>query len=503
MSSFNRFTTGIAVAALLTLPASAVAQAPPSQPPATQPPATTEPQPPAAQKTPDQTSAASAEAKEHLMQAETALEGVHVDTLSARAKSQVAELKKRLNTLERAISANDQASATGTEARSPRATSGTRGKTNWGTEVAAIDKTLTLLLGPDQTTGAPAATGTTGAAKTKAETLDEPTRAKLIEVRTHITAFATAMAGGKTTPAPSTTEPGAANPPPATPTPATPPATTPPATAPPTTAPPATAPPSSTPQPTGTTGTMQAQTPATQTAQPDEQLARRHLTEARNTLSELTQLPAASQLAGETRTQVSQLISNFNELITTQAEWRASYAKVNANLTALIGPDPGAADPSGTTGAVGTTGSAANLDPAIREKLLTLRSQLTQFEKAAGGTAAAPPSANPRPEDPPPATAPPPTAPPTSTPPATPPPTTPPTSTPPATPPPTTPPTTEPQTTAPAGAQSGNAEVMRHVAAIEAILKSEDDSGGLTLTKAQLEQLRTHLAALRQSLDKK
>jgi hypothetical protein len=45
--------------------------------------------------------------------------------------------------------------------------------------------------------------------------------------------------------------------------------------------------------------------------------------------------------------------------------------------------------------------------------------------------------------------------------------------------------------------------VIRHIAAIEAMLKLEDDSGGLTLTKAQVEQLRAHVAALRQALDKK
>jgi hypothetical protein len=32
------------------------------------------------------------------------------------------------------------------------------------------------------------------------------------------------------------------------------------------------------------------------------------------------------------------------------------------------------------------------------------------------------------------------------------------------------------------------------------MLKSEDDSGGITLTKAQLEQLRTHWAALKASI---
>ena len=257
---------------------------------------------------------------------------------------------------------------------------------------------------------------------------------------------------------------------------------------------PPTQPPAQPPAPTAPT--QSTQPPATQAAQPNEQAARRYLTDARNTLSEMTQLPAASQLAGETRTQVSQLISNFNELITTQADWRATYAKVNANLTALIGPDSGAADPSsgtGTAGAVGTSGSgAANLDPAIRAKLVELRRHLNEFEKAAGGTAAATPSATPSPTDPnPPATAPPATAPPATTPPAT-------------TPPATTPPP-DPQT--PAGTTgtqaAGNADVMRHIAAIEAMLKLEDDSGGLTLTKAQVEQLRGHIAALRQSLDKK
>ena len=50
---------------------------------------------------------------------------------------------------------------------------------------------------------------------------------------------------------------------------------------------------------------------------------------------------------------------------------------------------------------------------------------------------------------------------------------------------------------------AGNAEVMWHVAAIEALLKLEDEGGGLSLTKAQVEQLRSHFTALRQALDRK
>jgi hypothetical protein len=150
----------------------------------------------------------------------------------------------------------------------------------------------------------------------------------------------------------------------------------------------------------------------------DAEAARQALTTARDTLSQLTQLPAAAQLTGEARTHVAQLISNFNELITTQSQWRASYGKVSANLDALLGPDSSspasretatapqaagtagdspatgspapAADSGGTStpGAVGTSGATTvPLDPAIREKLTQLRRNLSDFEKASGGAA--------------------------------------------------------------------------------------------------------------------
>lgn len=481
----TQLTTGLAVAALIALPAAAAAQTPPSQTPATQAPATSGSQS-AAQPTRDQASTDAA--REHLAKAKAALTDVNTSTLSARVKSQVTELNRRMNGLEQAVASNDNASATGEAARSTRATSGARGNTDWGTELAAIDKTLTMLLGPESanTTGTPSAVGTSGSAASVV--VDETTRAKLMEVRSHLTAFATAMAGGD----------------PKTPTPSTDPTTDPNAAA---GAPTGTSGTSQTPPATGMSGTQTSGTmqpppaPSPQTAQPDEQAARRHLTEARNTLSAVTQLPAAAQLTGETRTQVSQLISNFNELITSQNNWRDAYAKVSANLNALIGSESSVTDP--TAGAVGTAGDAS-LDPEIRTRLVELRRQLNEFEKAAsGGTAAAGASAaaNPPTADP---TAPAPPAPPA--PPAG---TTPPATTPPAT---TPPGTTPPASTAPAGAQAtagmagaqpaGNAEAMRQIAAIEALLKSEDDSGGITLTKAQLEQLRTHLASLRQAISR-
>lgn len=490
----TKWSLAVAAAALLALPVATAAQTPPSAPPTAQPPAA---QQPAKAGDPAKTDAA----REHLAKAKAALDEITAASLSAGAKTQIAEVKRRLNTLERSVAANDSASATGTEQRDPKATAGARGTANWGNEVAAIDKVLTSLLGPEAGTGAPAATGTSGPpaqGKAAAVTLDEASRAKLTEVRTHVTAFATVMAGG--TPRESSPEPAAE--------PAQPPATTPP-TEPPATTPPATTPPPTQPTPTGTSGTTPdpAQPPSGMTqppAQPEKDAARRHLTEARNTLSALTQLPAASQLSGEARTQVSQLISNFNELITANADWKASYAKVSASLMSLIGPEAAATpEPSGTPGAVGTSGTAtANMDPSIREKLVELRRNLSEFEKAAGGTAASTQAGEPPPEDPP-STTPPATAPPATTPPSGTPPSTPPSATPPSGTPPSTPPSETPEPGA-AGAQpAGNAELMRHVAAIEALLKLEDDSGGLTLTKAQVEQLRSHWTALKQALEKK
>jgi hypothetical protein len=95
---------------------------------------------------------------------------------------------------------------------------------------------------------------------------------------------------------------------------------------------------------------------------------------------------------------VSELITNFNELITTQTQWRASYAKVEANLDALLGPDtttgvdtaanlpPATPESTAAPGAVGTSGSAAaDMDPAIRAKLVELRRNLKEFETALGG----------------------------------------------------------------------------------------------------------------------
>ena len=256
-----------------------------------------------------------------------------------------------------------------------------------------------------------------------------------------------------------------------------------------------------------------------QTGSSTQEAARAHLTAARNTLSQLTQLPAASQLQGDTRSQVAELITNFNELITTQANWKESYEKVEANLASLLNSAPvGDPKPTGTSG----TAAAAGLDPGIRSKLMELRSHLDKFEAAAA------------PSEPPAASTTSSTTTTTTTtqsqPPAT--------ATPPATQPPTTqpPPTSPPPPTNPAKPDepaaiddSQKEEIVNHIDAIEAILSAQataqaaaqntagavGTSGTVTgstrttitgnevrLSAAQVEQLRNHLAELRRLIAK-
>jgi hypothetical protein len=240
---------------------------------------------------------------------------------------------------------------------------------------------------------------------------------------------------------------------------------------------------------------------------------------ARNALSELTQLPAASQLTGEARTQVQQLISNFNELITTNVNWRASYAKVEGTLGMLLAPEPPPAA-SGTAGAVGTSGTTPAIDPAVRAKLVQFREHLKQFEAIAGATpapAAAPAAAASEP----------PTAAPPSTPPAT--ASTTSTST-------TTTTTTsappEPRPDPEPAAEPVSAEdILLHIEAIEVILgaqataqsaataaaggavttsptasgstKTTITNADVTLNPSQLDQIKAHLADIRRAVEKK
>lgn len=135
----------------------------------------------------------------------------------------------------------------------------------------------------------------------------------------------------------------------------------------------------------GASQTMPPQGPSVAVA--DQDLVRRHLTAARNLLSDVTELPAAAQLTGDNRAQVQRLISNFNELISAGPNWRDSYAKVAENLEGILGQ---AEPPSGQEGAVGTSGTTvAPLDASIRAKLVEFRAELGRFEAAASASAPA------------------------------------------------------------------------------------------------------------------
>jgi hypothetical protein len=426
--STARWTTAIAAAALFVAPAAGRAQTPQTPSPSTQ-----ETRPSSDQQHRQGTASTEhGSAHEHLQKAQAALNDIPAASLTGTAKTRIAELKRHVSKLEQ--SAGSAHSGHGTTGQAAKNT----GRNNWSSDVAAADRILSELLGSGSSTGATEPTGTSGAATPKrsetagAATLDETTRAKLQEVRTHITAFAASMSGTGS-PAPSSDDPSSsaaasAQAPSPAPSPSSPAASASPSQAAEPRAPQGSAagetanasPGASAPAqsaaasqqstsdqaepaeagatPTGTSGTTQPGAPEqTPAAQADTEDVKRHLTAARESLSQLTQLPAAAQLTGDARTQVSQLISNFNELITTNVDWRASYAKVQANLQTLIGEqrtDESATPTAGTAGAVGTAG-AASLDPAIRTKLIELRTHLSEFEKAAGGSSASTAGASP------------------------------------------------------------------------------------------------------------
>jgi hypothetical protein len=384
--STARWTTAIAASALIGLPAAGFAQATPQTPPSQTSPAQTTPAPTSTQ---GQTSSSATSAADHVREAKQALASVPPSSVPAASRGKLSQLKSHLDKLDRLVASGDQAATSGsTSASGASAKKG--GAANWGTEAAAIDKLVSELT---------------------AESTDDTAKQSLMEVRRHITELAGSMSSSpkdSSSAAPSSASPDTmgANPSASqqsTPTSAaanpTPTATDPSAAG--------TSPnPSSTISPSAQSSTTSPSNPDQSTpgaapqAQPaqgqvDAQAAKQHLSEARDSLAQLTSLPEASKLQGDARTQVSQLISNFNELITTQSDWKSAYAKVSANLDSLIGPDANATGmsgtaatpsaPAGTTGAAGAAGPAMQVDPAIKAKLQEFRTHLKEFQQAAGG----------------------------------------------------------------------------------------------------------------------
>lgn len=216
-----RWSSAVAVAALVALPVAAAAQStqttpqqnppaqsqPPSttapqQPPTTQPPATppTE-QPPAQQPTttaaPPQSSAqgdAAADAKANLVQARESLSQLttmpEASKLQGNARAQVSQLISSFNAL---ISA----------------------KSDWHAAYAKLDSDLNALIGPDTGDHPVGTSGTTAAAGSTE--LDPALRAKLVEFRTHLKAFekaaSSATASESAAPSSTTNPPTASNPP--------------------------------------------------------------------------------------------------------------------------------------------------------------------------------------------------------------------------------------------------------------------------------------------------
>ncbi len=419
--STPRWTTAVAAAALIGLPAAGFAQTPASP--------QTQPQNPPTQSPASPTSQNSAGGPaEHVREAKQTVSSIDPSTLPANARPKIAQLRAHLNNLEKQVAKAE----TGADA-----SKSAKGASNWGTEIAAVDKIVTDLIGSDTGSAASAgsmASGTagspTGTSGKAPATIDDATKDKLREVRKQITELAGSMSGtpktessaagassadtmGAAPSAASSASPSAAAPSAATPTAPTPEPTT--ASPSPTQTEPSASPSPSVPtaqpqqpeaaQPPESAAAQppasaQEQQPSAPAGQANKDAAKQHLTEARESLSQIAGMPEASKLQGETRNQVSQLIANFNDLITTQSDWKASYAKVDATLTALLGADDANApqanpsSPAGTTGtagapsAAGTTGTSG-LDPAIRAKLLEFRTHMKEFEQAAGGAPAA------------------------------------------------------------------------------------------------------------------
>ena len=185
------WTSALATAALIALPAISGAQTPQAEPTPPEP----QPQQSTTLSTPTQQNTSAAE---HLRLAKEALAAVDVSSVPARAKSQMTELRRHISSLERSVGAGDNASATGAAGRSSGANKARSGA-SWANDVAAIDRIITQLAGDASTTGAtePGAVGTSGSKskESTAVTLDENTRNQLLEVRKHVTEFAAAMSG--------------------------------------------------------------------------------------------------------------------------------------------------------------------------------------------------------------------------------------------------------------------------------------------------------------------
>ena len=319
--STARWTTAMAAAALIGLPSAGFAQtAAPQTPPSQTSPAQTTPTPTPTQ---GQTSSSSATSPaDHIREAKQALASIPSSAVPEASRGKLGQLKTHLNNLDKLVAKGGETATSGTSGAK-------KGASSWGTEAAAVDKLVSEL---------------------SAEATDDAAKQKLMEVRRHVTEVAGSMSGTGSTgqdqassasssPSPdtmganpsasqqSTPTSAAANPTPSATDPTAAGATQSPSSAAtqspssaatqspssatnPSAAPQSTAPnPSTSPQSTPSDPSAAQQPPAAgQPGQVDVQAAKQHLSDARDSLAQLTSLPEASKLQGDARNQVAQLI---------------------------------------------------------------------------------------------------------------------------------------------------------------------------------------------------
>src|SRR5215212_2617664 len=126
--------------------------------------------------------------------------------------------------------------------------------------------------------------------------------------------------------------------------------------------------------PSGTSTSSAATGQGSGGAGADQEAVRQHLSSAREALAELTKLPAASQLQGEQRQQVAQLIGAFNAFATATTDWRPKYDTIDRELdqilglggsTGMSGSASGSASATGASGSAGaSTGTTADASTA-------------------------------------------------------------------------------------------------------------------------------------------
>lgn len=320
-------------------------------------------------------------AQKHLHEAGAAIDRIALDEQPTDIREHIGELKRRLNALRQ----DHGSAALEPAAQEPTSTAERPDGVNREAQLAAIDRTLTALLGSVQTTGATPRPHGTPAATSGQPGIEQTARTHLEQARTHITAYAAAMGSAEQAAESGAPSDGVGSP-------AAMAASAPPSTA---DATATTSPTDPTPSPTGTSPTDMPQTPAAPgpaeydgalgASEPVPQ-SRRHLLAARDTLASLTQMPQAAGITGDARVQVSQLITRFNELIATNAAWREPLDDVKRRLNTLLTVDDRETPREAATGTSGTV----VLDPDVRAKLVEFRSHLETFERSAGGQATGP-----------------------------------------------------------------------------------------------------------------